>query len=253
MKYILPFFACLMLMAGCESLNRPVENAAVQVRVAAAEDMVLQVRGIVATLQQKLAEAHAFIAAQDERIAQARALAESSQSDAARAIVASLEQIKAEALAAIPQTQEALDKFAAKLPEVEKLAQDIKAEAAKLGEGGTSPLWYVIGTLLLPIAIKGAQVGTVGIPGVGPVVAGVAEAAIRGLWDTMATKRLKARDAEIEARSAALDHQIAVTNELVNAAGEKAEPILDAAKARQKAAGVYTTLEPLVAALEAKG
>lgn len=252
MKYLLILVTALLLLAGCESLDRPIAAADAQAKVDQVAAMVDHLKAYADSLAQDLAAAQAFINDQDQRLTQARALAEASHSDAALAVVASIEHLRDQAQAGLPTLLEAVDTARAKIPQAEQILAQMRTQAAALPAGGQSPLWYVLGTLLLPIAIKAAQVGAAGIPGVGPLVSSVAETAITGLWNTLATARLKAHDATLEARSAALDHQVAVTHALIEAAGDKAQPILDTAKAQQKAAGVHATLEPIVAALEAK-
>lgn len=251
--HLLLTLLCTLSFSACQALdlNREVDNAEIQQKVAAADAMVGQLQGYITLLQGRLDDATAFLKAQDERISEAKKLADSSQSETAKAVVATLEEMRDRASAEIPQLKDALASVQQQLPAVQDMAAKIKTQADGLAKGGSSPWWYAIGTLLLPVIIKVAQVGSAGIPGVGPVVSMVAEQAITGLWNTMATARLKAQDAQTQARSAALDHQVDVTHQLLAVTdAAKADPILDTAKNAQIAAGVYDTLKPIIAALQ---
>ena len=220
---LLPLF---LLLAGC----KVAEIARTPVQVQEAETQV-------AKLEQALTDLREMIASYASQLAEARKWAEDSQSQAAIAVVAKLEQAKAIA--------------EAKLPEVEKAVQvgrQTLEDIRKKG-GGEVPLWVLALVMGAPFAAPLAAK----VPVVGPILVPLLGKAADALWETYATKAQKGLDADTAAKAKALEYQLRVTNELIGAAGEKADPILERAKAEQKAAGVHAVLEPLVAAVEAKG
>jgi len=254
MKYILALVVAILL-TGCavsEALNRPVDTTEASAKVAQLDQSLVDLREFIAVQADRLKQAEAYVLDLGTKLEAARLAAEHANSDAARAVVTGLENTLAIAQAGVPRLADALAIAEKQFPQVEAIVKTAHASLDDLKKGnggGAVPLWVMLGTLALPWIPKAAAL----IPGVGPAVAPLAGVIADSLWTTLATNRQKAADAEALARSAALSHQVAVTHSLVAAAGDKAAPILKAAKAAQKADGVHATLEPLVAALEAKG
>jgi hypothetical protein len=230
MKYRLFFSAWILLFCcGCgfmDTLNRPVEMDQAEKQALAVEQVVIDLKAQIDTLHRQLDAA--------------KAVADATQSEAAKSLVATLLVAAEAAEAALPQVQ-------AHATQARQIVTEMKEK------GPTLPLWAVLSGLALPFVTPLASKIPVVGPALGPVLGMIA----KGAWDRYATPKQKAADAENEAKAKALDFQLDVTHGILAALPETVrkdtgvDDLLQIERARQIAAGVHATIQPLVAAREA--